>query len=151
MKIVISTQNTTFNSSICLKLSGFSTELSNIPENTIITVHENNNHNISISVLPIVKDVEIPHRKHSISKNVPTIQPESEDSALYEELSSLRRQISLDEGIPAYIVMHDKTLLEMCRVLPLDFDSLMTISGIGSRKIAKYGSKFIEIIKAHVE
>jgi superfamily II DNA helicase RecQ len=133
-----------------LKFSGFSTELSNIPENTMITVNENNN-DISISALPIVKDMEMPDSKESISKNIPVVQPESEDSALYEELCSLRRQISIDEGIPAYMAMHDKTIVEMCRVLPLDFDSLMTISGIGSRKIDKYGSKFIEIIKEHLE
>ena len=153
MKIIIRTMNViSLNCSICLKLSGFSAELSNVPKNSIITVDEDSN-NILISALPTIKEVETLAETAISKKEILTnlVQHEVENSALYDELSSLRRQISSDEGLPAYIICHDKTLLEMCKVLPLDFDSLLTISGMGSKKIKKYGSKFIEVIKAHIE
>jgi ATP-dependent DNA helicase RecQ len=139
-------------------------------QNAVISIDDSNN-DININVVPvsintqatdnkpkietITKELETVDTKEPISKNRQSISHkaiiEPENSALYDELSSLRRQISSDEGIPPYMVMHDKTLIEMCKTLPLDFDSLLAISGIGSRKIDKYGNKFIEIIKSHID
>jgi ATP-dependent DNA helicase RecQ len=59
--------------------------------------------------------------------------------------------MAIDEGVPPYIIVKDKTIIEMCKVLPTDSNSMLTISGMGSKKIDKYGSKFIEVIKAHIE
>ena len=69
------------------------------------------------------------------------------DNDLFTELKKLRKEISKDEGVPPYIIFHDKTLREMSYYLPVDSHSMLKISGVGTVKFKKYGSQFIEIIK----
>jgi ATP-dependent DNA helicase RecQ len=71
----------------------------------------------------------------------------STDNDLFTELKKLRKEISKDEGVPPYIIFHDKTLREMSYYLPVDSHSMLKISGVGTVKFKKYGSQFIEIIK----
>jgi ATP-dependent DNA helicase RecQ len=149
MKIIINTENTTLNGSICLKFSSFSTELSDITPNAVISIDDSNN--ITISVEHVSNDKVIvpnnPVAEQAIPKNIDI---EDYSTELFHKLSALRRQIAIDEGLPPYIICKDKTIIEMCKVLPTDSNSMLTISGMGSKKIDKYGSKFIEVIKAHI-
>ncbi|MCF8001484.1 MAG: DNA helicase RecQ [Halanaerobiales bacterium] len=71
----------------------------------------------------------------------------STDNDLFSELKKLRKQISQNEGVPPYVIFHDKALREMSYYLPVDNHSMLKISGVGSVKFKKYGRKFIEIIK----
>jgi len=71
----------------------------------------------------------------------------SSDNDLFTELKNLRKQISKDEGVPPYVIFHDKALREMSYHMPVDNHSMLKISGVGSVKFKKYGRQFIEIIK----
>jgi ATP-dependent DNA helicase RecQ len=67
--------------------------------------------------------------------------------ALWEELRRVRHEIARELGLPAYIVFHDKTLKEMARVRPATRTALLSISGVGEKKAARYGDRFIAAIQ----
>jgi ATP-dependent DNA helicase RecQ len=71
---------------------------------------------------------------------------ESVDSGLFESLRSLRRQLASERGVPAYVLFSDATLRDMARVRPGSPDSLLNIRGVGERKLADLGQRFLEAI-----
>ena len=77
--------------------------------------------------------------------------PGADDDDLFEELRVLRRQIADREGVPAYVIFHDATLREMAEVRPTSADELLDISGVGQRKLEKYGDEFLALLTQWVD
>jgi ATP-dependent DNA helicase RecQ len=71
---------------------------------------------------------------------------ESVDSGLFETLRNLRRQLASERGVPPYILFNDATLRDMARVRPGSADALLNIRGIGERKLADLGERFLQAI-----
>lgn len=69
------------------------------------------------------------------------------DDELLQNLKSLRKKLADQENVPAYIVFHDNTLLDMASYLPQKHEDLYKITGFSQTKIDKYGKTFIEEIK----
>lgn len=61
-------------------------------------------------------------------------------------LKQYRKEISLMEKIPAYMVYNDETILDLANRKPTNIESLKDVVGLGEYKIQKYGKKIIEII-----
>jgi len=51
--------------------------------------------------------------------------------------------------VPPYIIFGDATLVEMARELPTNATALLAISGVGQKKLERYGEDFLAIIRAH--
>lgn len=68
------------------------------------------------------------------------------DEALFEKLRLLRAEIAREEKVPPYIVFSDKTLAHMCAVHPKNKQEMLTVSGVGEFKYAKYGDRFLEML-----
>ena len=68
----------------------------------------------------------------------------------FERLRALRLVIAREEGVPPYIIFNDKTLIDMCEKLPVDADTMLSVSGVGQNKLMKYGSRFTEEISTFV-
>ena len=66
---------------------------------------------------------------------------------LFESLRRLRTEIASDEKVPPYIVFSDKTLSELCLVMPQTEEAMLGVSGIGKFKYDKYGQRFMKEIK----
>ncbi len=79
-----------------------------------------------------------------------TVLPEHIDIALWEALRDCRRRLAEDQGIPPYIVFHDRTLQEICSLRPKTIEEFAAISGVGERKCAKYAEAFLAVV-AQVE
>ena len=71
------------------------------------------------------------------------------DEALFDRLRALRREIALERGVAAFVVLHDSTLRELARVRPATLDALRTIRGMGEKKLSDFGARLIECIAAH--
>ncbi len=71
------------------------------------------------------------------------------DVALWEALRDCRRQLAEEQGVPPYVIFHDRTLQEMCTSLPRDPAQLGSITGVGERKLDKYGAQFLQVIREH--
>lgn len=67
-------------------------------------------------------------------------------AALFEQLRALRREIARDEGVPPYVVFSDATLREMARLRPRDEAELLDVKGVGEKKLARYGRRFLAAI-----
>jgi len=65
------------------------------------------------------------------------------DGDLLEYMREWRRTVAKEQGVPAFVVLHDSTLYEICRVLPASLSQLRTITGIGERKSEMYGQKIL--------
>ena len=68
---------------------------------------------------------------------------------LYATLKSWREHIANEEDVPAYVVLPQKTLVELVTILPATNSQLKEISGIGKKKLKKYGTEILEIIMAY--
>ncbi len=79
----------------------------------------------------------------------PRAAPLADDSCrrLFEKLREIRRGIALDIGLPSYCVFHDKTLQEMATVKPVTREQLLGITGVGEKKLERFGEAFLEAIR----
>lgn len=77
-------------------------------------------------------------------------EPSSDNDILFESLRKLRYQISQEENIPAYLVFSDATLREIAYEKPRNADEFIHINGVGQRKLAVYGERFIDVVLAHM-
>lgn len=66
-----------------------------------------------------------------------------DDELVFQRLRALRLEISRDEGIAAYMVFPDRTLIDMVREKPSDIDAMARINGVGERKLKAYGDVFL--------
>ena len=73
-----------------------------------------------------------------------TVAPEDND--LWEELRITRSDIAKQQGVPAYVIFHDATLMEMVENKPRSLDAMAAISGVGAAKLEKYGQQFLDAI-----
>ncbi len=71
-----------------------------------------------------------------------------EDVALFELLRRWRADTAREQGVPAYVILHDKTLRELAEVRPTSHGLLASITGMGSAKIEHYGAELLDLIRA---
>jgi ATP-dependent DNA helicase RecQ len=90
-------------------------------------------------------------KQNSARQQTRTPLPADLDVALWEALRDRRRELAEEQGVPPYVVFHDRTLKEMCVLLPRDLEQLASIGGVGERKLAKYGEDFLAVIATHLE
>jgi ATP-dependent DNA helicase RecQ len=69
-----------------------------------------------------------------------------EDAPLLSALKAKRRALAEAAGVPAYIVFNDRTLIEMAETRPETLDQMARISGVGAKKLERYGAEFLEVI-----
>jgi ATP-dependent DNA helicase RecQ len=81
---------------------------------------------------------------------VPQVREADEESPIFQELRSLRLEIARRENVPPFVIFHDNTLREMSNILPTDREAMLSISGVGEVKLARYGTPFLELIMNHV-
>ena len=74
---------------------------------------------------------------------------ESVDTGLFEILRNLRRQLADERRVPAYVLFNDATLRDMARVRPGSPSALLGIRGVGERKLADLGERFLEAIATY--
>ncbi len=84
----------------------------------------------------------------ALGKGRPVVKAEvdEEDADLLSALKARRRTIAEAQGMPAYIVFTDRTLIEMARARPQTLDDMAQISGVGAKKLESYGAAFLEVI-----
>ena len=68
------------------------------------------------------------------------------DLALMNFMREWRREAALKQGVPAFVVMHDTSLEDLCRVAPRTLDELRTVSGFGEYKTKTYGRQILEAL-----
>ncbi len=73
------------------------------------------------------------------------------DQGLREYLREWRRTTAKEKGTPAYVVLHDTSLDEICRSKPNSIAKLLNITGIGERKADLYGQGILSALRQYRE
>jgi len=68
------------------------------------------------------------------------------DADLLARLKAWRLAQARDQGLPAYVILHDATLLELARRRPGSTDALSTVPGIGAKKLERYGQALLDVV-----
>jgi ATP-dependent DNA helicase RecQ len=68
---------------------------------------------------------------------------------LFEALKTLRNSLAREKNLPSYIVFNDKSLHDMCNLLPRNYSEFLMVHGVGQNKLENYGDAFLEIIQNH--
>jgi len=73
---------------------------------------------------------------------------ENVDRDLFERLRAVRLEIARARGVPPYVIFHDTTLRDMARLKPTSLEALRNVRGVGERKAADLGERFLAEIAA---
>ncbi|HEX2901800.1 MAG TPA: RQC domain-containing protein, partial [Bacteroidia bacterium] len=66
--------------------------------------------------------------------------------ALFEKLRQRRKELADAQGVPPYVIFHDRTLRLMAEECPTTELQMRQVSGVGDRKYQLYGGDFIDAI-----
>lgn len=93
-----------------------------------------------------------PERKTKTSRRDRVLASEGDDAslpvdqALFERLRALRREIARERNVPPYVVFSDRTLVEMSAKKPATPQAFRTVKGVGDKKAADHGPRFLACI-----
>ncbi len=93
---------------------------------------------------------DIPQAKTKAKRQTKSQLPVDIDVALWEALRECRRELAEEQGVPPYVIFHDRTLQELCITLPETLSPFADIGGVGERKLDKYGAIFLAVISEHL-
>jgi ATP-dependent DNA helicase RecQ len=71
------------------------------------------------------------------------------DGALFETLRQRRSELAKAQGVAAYVVFADKTLIDMARRKPATAAEMSAVHGVGEAKLRQYGEVFLDVIRRH--
>ncbi|MFK7868086.1 MAG: DNA helicase RecQ [Roseobacter sp.] len=108
------------------------------------------------AALPILRgENTIDLRRDTISKapRGPAVRSmvSEEDAPLLSALKAKRRAFAEAAKVPAYVIFNDRTLVEMAERRPASLDDMARISGVGAKKLERYGAAFLEVITGATE
>ena len=68
------------------------------------------------------------------------------DAPLFEALRAWRAGLAREQGVPAYVILHDKTLRELAARRPASAADLLDVPGIGQAKVDRYGEALLGLL-----
>ncbi len=69
-----------------------------------------------------------------------------DDAPLLSALKAKRRALAEAAKVPAYVIFPDRTLIEIAERRPATLDDMAGISGIGAKKLERYGNAFLSVV-----
>jgi ATP-dependent DNA helicase RecQ len=99
-----------------------------------------------------MKPVEVPQAAlrsmPSAAVGAPGRDSAASDPQLFAYLREWRNEAARREKMPAYIILHDASLEDLCRKRPVTYGQLLLVSGIGERKAERYGQEILQVLDA---
>ena len=65
---------------------------------------------------------------------------------LFERLRAWRRERAVADGVPPYVIFHDKTLVLIAEARPTSPAALRSISGVGQAKVERYADDVLTVV-----
>ncbi|MDA8329204.1 MAG: DNA helicase RecQ [Betaproteobacteria bacterium] len=93
------------------------------------------------------KDLDLKPAKRQSGRSLTTLE-NIEDEQLFEQLKIWRQAVARALNVPAYVIFHNTTLIEVAQRHPATLTALGEISGIGAHKLEAYGADMLTIINA---
>ena len=70
-----------------------------------------------------------------------------DNHGLYEALRAWRRVTAAEQGVPPYVIFHDRTLAEIALFRPATLSDLTMIGGVGQTKLDHYGQAVLRVVR----
>jgi len=98
---------------------------------------------------PVLKGTQpVEMRRHEVRLKRQKVRAQvAPDDALFARLKAWRTAQARSQSVPPYVVFHDATLAAIAAARPRDLPALAGISGIGQRKLERYGPALIELLQ----
>ena len=71
----------------------------------------------------------------------------SSDDPVFDKLRAWRAKRAKEDNVPAYVVMHDATLRAIAQAMPDSIDDMYGISGLGEKRIERFGDEILELLE----
>ncbi|MCC5841385.1 MAG: DNA helicase RecQ [Opitutales bacterium] len=68
------------------------------------------------------------------------------DEGLFEQLRLLRKSLADTRSVPPYVIFGDITLRHIARTYPADDAALLTLPGVGRKKLEDHGADFLRVV-----
>jgi ATP-dependent DNA helicase RecQ len=68
------------------------------------------------------------------------------DHALFERLKAWRLGEARAQGVPAYVILHDRTLAGIAQARPASLAALAAVGGIGASRLERYGQALLAVV-----
>ena len=81
-----------------------------------------------------------------VTKSTPKSLSTNTDQSLLAALKAKRQELAKAQNVPAYVIFHDKTLMEMAQIKPQSLAEMLQISGVGEAKLQRYGQELLDIV-----
>ncbi len=93
------------------------------------------------------RDAVAEGRKARKGATAPPLAAGDADQALFQALRARRTALAKAQSVPAYVILPDRSLLDMARRKPATAAEMAGIHGVGEAKLARYGEAFLEVIR----
>jgi ATP-dependent DNA helicase RecQ len=108
----------------------------------------------SLEILTGGKKLQLRKQEITFSKKDKKEVAKTRDAAhgrhdLFSALKNLRNRLAKEKNLPSYIVFNDKSLNDMCNLLPRNDEEFLMVHGVGQSKLDSYGDAFLRVIKEH--
>ena len=106
-----------------------------------------------LKLTPNASNVLFNDEKVTIKRKIEKIPEKIEadyDTRLFDLLRNIRKDISVENKVPPFIIFSDVSLKQMATYYPITKENMLNINGVGSLKFEKYGDVFIEAINNYV-
>ena len=97
---------------------------------------------IDMRLMSVRKDKPARMRRKAATGDLPAA-----DATLLERLRAWRSREAREQSVPAYVIFHDATLVSIAAARPRSQTELATISGIGARKLERYGPALLALLR----
>jgi len=97
---------------------------------------------IQLKVQKYKKPKQAQHKKQAIESDL-----SAEAAVNFEKLKQQRALWAKERNVPAFVIFHDATLLEIARINPQNSTQLLNVNGMGKTKLELYGEQIIAFLK----
>ena len=93
----------------------------------------------------IINGTSLPGRAVQTGQSLDSLS--SEQQEFYDSLRQFRNNMAAEIECRPYMIFSNKTLIDMARIMPVNKEEMLTVSGVGEVKFEQYGQAFIDEIE----
>jgi ATP-dependent DNA helicase RecQ len=92
---------------------------------------------------PQLEWMAVPEKRASDMPRARTTVSAQPDTALMRHMREWRRGFAKQRGVPAFMILNDASLADLCRKEPQTLEELLEVTGIGEKKAQSFGSELL--------
>jgi ATP-dependent DNA helicase RecQ len=100
---------------------------------------------------PRKKTAQVARAAATRSSRPETVLEKENDRRLFDALRAARLELAREQNVPPYVIFHDRTLRELAVQKPVSLFAMSNITGVGEKKMERYGEIFLGVIAGFLE